>query len=339
MTRRDVVAIGASAGGVEALCAVAGALPPGLPAVVLVVLHVPRNAPSALPRILNRCGPLRARHAVHGDPVRPGNIYVAPANHHLLVSDGRIQLSLGPAENGHRPAVDALFRSVARAYGPRSVGVVLSGARDDGTAGLAAIRSVGGLMVVQDPAEALHASMPVNAKEHNEVEHVLSAAEIGELIGKVAAASTPETGEVADELLTAETEMAQFSPMTTDELGAWPAGLACPSCHGALFDLAGEPVPRFRCRVGHAWSPETLLAEQGIAVEDALWVALRALEEKSALSHRMAESASVRGNQWAARRFADSAADTKAAGRLVRDLINRIATGPPEHGEGGADER
>ncbi|MGO1056010.1 chemotaxis protein CheB [Crossiella sp. CA198] len=318
MTRRDVVAIGASAGGVEALCAVVGALPPGLPAVVLVVLHVPRNAPSALPRILSRCGPLPAHHAVHGDPVRRGHIYVAPANHHLLLTDGRIQLSRGPAENGHRPAVDPLFRSVARAHGSRSVGVVLSGARDDGTAGLAAIKAVGGLIVVQDPAEAPHRSMPVSAQEHNDVQHVLSAAEIGGLIGKVAAAEVPDTGGVVDDLLAAEAEMAEFSPMTTDELGAVPAGLACPSCHGALFDLPGEPVPRFRCRVGHAWSPETLLAEQGF---------------------RMAESATERGNTWAARRFADTATDTKAAGRLVRDLINRIATGPPDRGEGEPDEQ
>ncbi|MGW0522070.1 chemotaxis protein CheB [Crossiella sp. NPDC003009] len=334
MTRRDVVAIGASAGGVEALCAVVGALPPALPAVVLVVLHVPRNAPSALPRILSRCGPVPARHAVHGDLARPGHIYVAPANHHLLLTDGRIQLSHGPAENNHRPAVDPLFRSVARAVGPRAVGVVLSGARDDGTAGLASIKAVGGLAVVQDPAEAVHPSMPVSAREHNDVDHVLSATEIGELIGKLAVASAPSAAGTVDDLLTAEAEMAEFSPMTTDELGAAPAGLGCPSCHGALFDLPGEPAPRFRCRVGHAWSPETLMAEQGVAMENALWVALRALEEKSALGRRMAESATERGNTWAARRFADNAAEAKAAGRLVRDLINRVATGPPDPGEG-----
>jgi two-component system chemotaxis response regulator CheB len=169
-----VVAIGASAGGVEALRAVVAGLPPELPAAVLVVLHIPRHSPSALPGILDRSGPLPA-----------GAIYVAPADHHLLLRDGHLQLSVGPMENGHRPAIDPLFRSAARAYGPGAIGVVLSGSRDDGAAGLAVIVERGGQAIVQEPDEALHRSMPAHALEQVAAPQVLPAAKIGALLGEL----------------------------------------------------------------------------------------------------------------------------------------------------------
>ncbi|BCJ56388.1 hypothetical protein Asp14428_78630 [Actinoplanes sp. NBRC 14428] len=163
---RDVVAVGASAGGVEALRALVAGLPDGYPGAVLVVLHVPRDSPSALPAILTRSGPLPAATAVDGEELRHGRIYVAPNDHHLLALEGRIRLTRGPAENGHRPAVDPLFRSVARSYAERAVGVVLSGSRDDGAAGLTSIAARGGTTVVQDPADALYPWMPRAAIAH-----------------------------------------------------------------------------------------------------------------------------------------------------------------------------
>ncbi len=161
-----VVVVGASAGGVEALRAFVSGLPVGLPAPVVVVLHIPRRAPSALPAILSRAGPLVATSAQHGAALRAGVIYTAPADRHVLVVDGQVHLSLGPVENGHRPAIDPLFRSAAVAYGPQAVGVVLSGTRDDGTAGLAAIAERGGRAFVQEPGDALYAAMPASALDH-----------------------------------------------------------------------------------------------------------------------------------------------------------------------------
>ena len=327
---RDVVAVGASAGGVEALRALVGGLPPDYPGVVMIVLHVPRDAPSALPNILNRSGPLPAAIAVDSEELRRGRIYVAPNDHHLLILDGRIRLTRGAAENGHRPAIDPLFRSIARAFGRRAVGVVLSGSRDDGAAGLANIAARDGVAVVQDPADALYPWMPRAALAQVPTGYVAPAAKIGGLIAGITAMELPETpatdaGYPEDQtLFDAELAMAELTPITTDEL-APAAGYGCPSCGGALFQIDAGPVPRYRCRVGHAWTAESLLDEQALALEGALWMALRALEEKSALSRRMASSQSHH-HAFSGARFRDMAADAEAAGETIRRLISQLGS-------------
>jgi two-component system chemotaxis response regulator CheB len=337
---RDVIAVGASAGGVEALRALVGGLPPDYPGVILVVLHVPRDAPSALPAILDRSGPLSAATAVDGEPLRPGRIYVASNDHHLIVLDGHIRQTRGPAENGHRPAVDPLFRSVARAFGRRAVGVVLSGSRDDGAAGLATIVARGGTAVVQDPVDALYPWMPRAALIAAPTEHVAPAGKLGALIAEMTAMDLPEVPPTAaddDALLDAEVRMSELGPLTSDELAVPPAGYGCPSCGGALFQYAIDPLPRFRCRVGHAWSAESLLDEQAIALEGALWIALRALEEKSALGRRMAETRSHGAVTVA--RFRDVAAEAEAAGATIRRLITQIGSSVPHDAPAGSGDR
>ncbi|WP_430784328.1 chemotaxis protein CheB [Actinoplanes sp. G11-F43] len=320
---RDLVAVGASAGGVEALRALAGGLPADYPGALLVVLHVPRSAPSALPAILSRSGPLPAVTAADGVPVLAGRIYVAPADHHLLLLDGHLRLSRGPAENGHRPAVDPLFRSVARTAGRRAIGVVLSGSRDDGAAGLSAIAARGGTTVVQDPADVLHPWMPRAALEAVEADHVTSAAKIGGLLADLTGTPLdPVPAPAPDPLLDAEVAMSELYPTSTDRL-APAAGFGCPSCGGSLFQIESRPVPRFRCRVGHAWSPESLLDEQAETLESALWMALRALQEKAELSRRMA----VGGRRD---RFLTLAEDAESAAGTLRELIARLgATAGP----------
>lgn len=338
MSPAALIVVGASAGGVEALRDLVRGLPAGLDAAVLVVLHVPRQAPSALPAILGRAGPLPAAHAMEGEPLEAGRIYVAPPDRHLLVIDGRLRLSTGPAENGHRPAIDPLFRSAAQWASTRTVAVVLSGSRDDGTAGAAAVVGSGGRLLVQDPDEALHPSMPRSAIEHVGADRILVAAELGpaaaELVKSVAETNgswVPDSQD--DQLLKLETAMANMEDLTTDELPSQPAGLACPSCHGALFELSGAPAPRFRCRVGHAWSPQSLLGEQADAFEGALWTALRSLEEKVELSRRLAESTTRRGSVLTAERYQASSAAAEEAARLIRQLIVRL--GPATEGRDG----
>ena len=320
--RRDVVAAGASAGGVEALRAMVSGLPAGYPGAVLVVLHVPRDAPSALAAILDRSGPLPAAIARDGEPLIGGRIYVAAADHHLLLIEGHLRLSRGPAENGHRPAVDPLFRSVARSAGRRAIGVVLSGSRDDGAAGLAAIAAQGGCTIVQDPADALYPWMPQAAVTRVDPDHIAPAAKIGGLLAEVTAMDLPALPRSGpDPLLDAEVAISGLERTSPADL-APPAGYGCPDCGGSLFLIEEQPVPRFRCRIGHAWSPESLLDEQAEALEGALWMALRSLEEKAALSRRMAETQKIGG----AERFRSMAEDAESAGGQIRQLIARLGS-------------
>ncbi|MFF5290230.1 chemotaxis protein CheB [Paractinoplanes globisporus] len=321
MTSRDIVVVGASAGGVEALRAMVGGLPAGLRAAVLVVLHVPRDAPSALPRILSRSGPLPARTAFEGEPLTAGRIYVAPPGLHMLMLDHRIRLSHGPAENGHRPAIDPLFRSAARTAGPRVIAVVLSGSRDDGAVGAETVAASGGIVVVQRPEDALNQSMPRAVMARVEPDYQSDAADLGPLLAALTETKIPDPPELpADPLTDAEVAIGGLAAITTDQITDNPPVYGCPTCGGGLFELENWPEPRYRCRVGHAWSPESLIDEQAVATEGALWTALRALEEKSALNRRLAEQHRLdRG------RFIRMAEDAEGAGELIRGLLTRIA--------------
>ena len=322
MPDHGVVVVGASAGGVEALADLAASLPGDLPAAVFVVLHLPATGTSALPEILGRHGPLPAGHVRDGEPIQPGQIYVAPPDHHVLLRTGHVHLSRGPRENGHRPAIDPLFRSAAREYATRVVGVVLSGALDDGTGGLLAIKSRGGIAVVQDPTDALYPGIPDNALQHVEVDHVLPAAAMGELLVRLIADSAEAPADPAPTGMRVEVEMEGFSleAFEGDHPGR-PSGFSCPDCHGVLWAIRDGGLERYRCRVGHAWSPESLLTQQSEALEAALWIALRSLEERAALARRLAEPARRRGHRITATRFEEQASEAQQAARLVRDLL------------------
>jgi two-component system, chemotaxis family, protein-glutamate methylesterase/glutaminase len=324
VVRRDLVVVGASAGGIEALRELLGGLPPDLPATVLVVLHIPATANSALPAILGRVSQLPVVPAHDGHPLKPGQIMVAVPDRHLLVIDDRVVLSRGPRENGHRPAVDVLFRSAARSAGPRVVSIMLSGALDDGTAGMIAVRARGGVGIAQEPAEALYPSMPQHAIEVARADHVVRVGDMGALLTELLAEEVDETDvPPAGDLMDMETSLAHFEAdaMNDDDRPGSPSGFGCPSCHGALFTITEGGMERYRCRVGHAWSPEALAAEQAQALEGALWMALRGLEERAAFSLRMGERAEQRGHQHSARGFRQRHDEAQQAALLLRELL------------------
>jgi two-component system, chemotaxis family, protein-glutamate methylesterase/glutaminase len=332
VTARDLVVVGASAGGVEALRSLVSALPADFKATVVIVLHVPANAPSALPAILSRAGSLPVRQAANDDPLTPGRVLVAPPNHHVIVYDDAVTLSHGPRENGHRPAIDVLFRSAARTRGSRVVGVVLSGGLDDGAAGLVAIAQRGGACVVQDFDDALHASMPRSAAAAVPDARVVPVAKMGAVLEELVASDPPLEDEPPPPLMDMEYRMSDLEPqaMHAEERPGRPSGFACPDCHGVLFEVEDEPLLRFRCRVGHAWSPDSLVAQQTTDLESALWMALRNLEEKAALSRRLAARAYDDGHDLASGHFETEAEEAVHAAEHLRRLIERIGNGEVE---------
>ena len=321
--RRNVIVIGASAGGVEALRTLVAALPADLPAAVLVVLHVPSYGGSVLPAILQRSGPLAARHPIDTEPLTEGEIIVAPPDHHLVVDDSLVRLTRGPRENGHRPAIDVLFRSAARAAGARVVGVVLSGVLDDGTAGLASITAHGGTAVVQEPQDAMYPGMPLNAIEHVPVEHVATADQLGQLLAQLCKEEVPDVERPTPDLMAIETDppMMDDDAMSQHERPGRPSGLSCPDCNGVLWEIHDGDLVRYRCRVGHAWSSESLFGERAQQLEAALWMALRGLEEKAALARKMGERAEERNSPLTAVRFAEQADESSRAASLIRSML------------------
>ncbi len=333
VVQRELVAVGASAGGVEALRELVAGLPPEFPASILVVMHVLPTGTSMLPAILARAGRLPASAARHGEQLERGHIYVAPPDHHLLVRDGYVEISHGPRENGHRPALDPLFRSVARTYGERAIGVVLSGTLDDGSAGLRILRERGGATIAQDPEEALYPGMPQSAIDHGAVEHVVKISEMADLVGALIDKPVERNGSPPD-----ERPPAPGPTLDTAEKGDRSAGdltpLTCPECGGALWEHQEGDLIRFRCHVGHAYSPESMQTEQGRALEAALWSALRSLQEREALFRRMAARGGTTLTPATAARFRTKAEEVAAHADAIRRTIAALGGTPA----GAADE-
>jgi two-component system, chemotaxis family, protein-glutamate methylesterase/glutaminase len=334
MAGHDIFVVGASAGGVEPLIRLVEDLPAGLPASVFIVLHVSSHGRTALPQILARRTDLHVAQAVDGEPIEAGRIYVAGPDRHLLLEPGIVRVTAGTKENGYRPSIDALFRTAAAAYGPRVVGVVLSGSRDDGTVGLRTIRNQGGRGIVQDPAEAPFPGMPSSALHGDHPDFVLPVAKIADQLVAFSeeAPRRQRPPEAAPGGLGAELRWAQpdTGGLPDPPLGQ-PSGFTCPECHGGLWELEDKGLPRYRCRVGHGFSAQTLLNSQRSGVEAALWAAYRALEERAALSRRLAQRAESRGARITADRFGAESVDlAKQAGVLRVFLAAWSASGTEE---------
>lgn len=318
MHHRDIFVIGASAGGVHALIELVAGLPRDLPVSIFVVQHVAPYGKSAMPSILTRSGPLEAVHPEDRTRIQSGRIYVAPPDHHLLIEDGHVRLSRGPTENGHRPAVDVLFRSAARTYGPRVVGVILTGNLDDGTAGLLQVKSHGGVAVVQDPEEADYPGMPRSAMENVEVDHVVPLSSIPGLLVELYHDPVEEVEAVDEET----SDMKQKLERGQDrEMGGEPSGFTCPECGGALWESHEQDLVHFRCRTGHAYAPESLIAKQYDALEATLWAAVRSLQENASLARRMERWMQQRGNDAGEERYSKRADEAEAHANALRKIL------------------
>jgi two-component system chemotaxis response regulator CheB len=325
MPGHDIVVIGFSAGGIDPLQQLVADLPSDFPASIFVVHHFPPMSISALPSILARSGRLPALQPADGDEIVPGRIYVARPDHHLLIGDNRVRLTRGPREHGHRPAIDPLFRTAARCFGPRVIGVILSGTLDDGTAGLLAVKQAGGLAVVQDPQEAAYPGMALSALGNVPVDHVALAAELGALLDRLVRLPAPEAPDTSPddrtELAEPEAAVAGTAALRSGHPPGEPSPVVCPECGGVLWETRNAGVLHFRCHVGHAYSAETLLASQSDALESALWRAVRALEEKAELSRRLADRSRERGMHRASAQFDSAARSAEQGSGMIRESL------------------
>ncbi|MFL5560230.1 MAG: chemotaxis protein CheB [Gemmatimonadaceae bacterium] len=342
MPGHDIIAIGASAGGVELALALAAQLPEDLPAAIFLVIHISPSAESVLPALMRRKTTLRVAHARNGQRIEHGRIYIAPPDQHLTVRRGSVELTMGPRENGHRPAVDALFRSAAQSYGPRVVGVVLSGNLDDGTAGAIEIHKGGGVVIAQDPAEALYPSMPQSVIELVGADHVAPLRSIASLLSDLSrtpvveeeptmsprdeyddasapATARPQTGPESDPQKDHGFGAADAMKNTIDTA----SGFTCPECHGALWETTEGKLLGYRCRVGHTFTPNALLSEQGRALEAAMWTAYTALEEHASFVQRMVARNERQGNVVSVSRLAERARDLNERATLIKNVLAR----------------
>jgi two-component system, chemotaxis family, protein-glutamate methylesterase/glutaminase len=328
MLRRDIIVIGGSAGALEAIPQLVRGLPEDLAAAVFVVIHTTPRADSRLASILTKAGSLPAVVAEDEEPIQNGRIYVARPDCHMVLQEGRVRLLRSTRENGSRPAIDPLFRSAARAYGPRVVGVLVSGVLSDGTAGLMAIKLRNGVAIVQDPEEALYPGMPAKARESVELDAVLPVADIAATLVRLNRAPVQErepTMDLTSEERVLETIQSDFAEQEHDQRDASPSLVSCPECGGTLWEFHQGKLLQFQCHVGHRYMPDALLLEQTETLERALWASVRMLQEKATVSRQLAHRHRQAGQTQAAARFEESAHTDEESMRVLRQLIATAA--------------
>jgi two-component system chemotaxis response regulator CheB len=325
MGNRDVIAIGTSAGGVEALIHLARNFPPDLPASVLVTIHLSSYHRSALDEILTRAGPLPAHFATEGQPYRKGHIYIAPHDRHLLVEGERLALGSGPRENNSRPAIDPMLRSVAACCGARAVGVVMTGTLGDGASGLWAVQQCSGMTVVQDPHDAAFAEMPLTALTRVHPDHVTPLAEMPRLLASLARQPAGEQVPIP-QTIAFEADIARGGHATMDDMDdlGRRSVLACPDCHGVMWEIDEGELVRYRCHVGHAYTAELMSVALDGSLRRALASALRALEERLALARKLQHQAERQHHPLLADNWSRKASEFQQELEIIRDAVRRM---------------
>lgn len=329
MSVERIIVVGASAGGIDALRSLVAELPASFSTPICVVVHTSPQSPGILDHILSRAGQLPAKTASDGERIRAHQIYVAPPDYHLVVEPGVLRVTKGPKENRFRPAIDPLFRSAAQVYGPAATGILLTGNLDDGTAGLWTIKQMGGLSIVQDPADALFPDMPRSAVEHVGPDYVIPLSRIAALL--IALAPKPVEERVMDvpEHLEIEVKIAKEHNALDAGLAriGSPSSFACPECHGVLLELKDGTHSRFRCHTGHAYSPESLVAAIAEGIEDSAWTLIRSLEEGALLMRRMADHARESHIEADSRHLVERAEGLHRHSETIRRLITDEGVG------------
>jgi two-component system, chemotaxis family, protein-glutamate methylesterase/glutaminase len=326
----DIVVIGGSAGGVEALRRICAGLPADLAATVFVVLHISPASRSVMPELLSRAGPLPARHPRDDEATTRGTIYVAPPDMHMLLRPGHVILRRGPLESSSRPAIDALFRSAAVAYRSRVIGVVLSGLLDDGSAGLMAIGACGGTCVVQEPDDAMWPEMPRNALSHDGVYYRATVAELPALLTRLVSEAPGEMPPIPHHLIvqaaTAAKELATTTTSGTTSGARTQTGRrssqTCPQCGGVLVEVSGPGTPSFRCPLGHVAAVEAApVASREGELDRALQSALRMHRDRVVMFRRMQQTSEAQGFTHAAARWRTGADESAEAAQVIADAM------------------
>lgn len=321
-----MIAIGGSAGAITAIMEFCGSLSPEVAAAICIVIHIGASGTNRLADVFGGKCPVPFSTAIEGEALEGGRAYIAPADHHLLVLDGVIRLGRGPRENLARPAVDPLFRSVGLSYGPRAIGLVLSGMLSDSAAGLADLKRCGGVTVVQNPSDAEAPDMPLAALKASDVDYRAPLSELGALLTRLV--SEPP-GSLFDppEDVRFEVEIALGRPLGTNEMSQLgdPIPLSCPGCGGVLSQMRRSPPLRFRCQVGHAYSAEALDSQLEGSVDEALRVALRIIEERAVLTEKMAEDARRGKLRYSAESFERRAKESRQHVETLREAIRKFA--------------
>lgn len=339
MDNRDIVVIGGSSGAPAPLKTILGALPADFPAALFVVLHVPARSLGLLATATAAAGRLPVRAATDGMAIRPGTVTIGVPDYHLILTETGIRLGRGPRENMARPSIDPLFRSAAAAYGPRVIGVLLSGLLNDGASGLEAIKSCGGLTLVQDPAEALADEMPRSALAALDVDLTLPAARIGDVLPELVRDPAGPRLPISPELRL-EVDIAVGARIDSDVLRrlADPASITCPQCGGVLSQMRDAKPLRFRCQIGHALSAEAVAKEHETTVDEAMRVALRIIEERAELVRRMGRDGREAGRTAVAALYEERAAEYCRYAETIRKAVLLKRPSPEPSGEGAQDD-
>lgn len=330
MPNRNIVVIGASAGGVQPLIDLIQQLPPDFTAPILVVVHTSPSRPSTLPKILGRVTKMAVGHAQNGEKMESGHVYIAPPDYHLLVRDGSLTLDHGPRENHTRPAIDPLFRSAARAYGNGVIGIVLSGTLSDGTTGLMAIKTYGGTVIVQDPQEALYDGIPRSAINNVKVDFVVPVKEMAALLVRLTKEALPENPKTGGIEMEDATKIIKedFDQQIHDHRSGQPATYTCPDCGGNLWQIDNGSITQFQCHVGHIFTTDVLLVQKSDLLESALWTCVRSLRENATLIRQLADRARRSGDPTRAERIEEQAVLNEKYMQVIREQILEAMVSP-----------
>ena len=325
MACHDIIVLGASAGGIEALRVVISTLPRNLAAALFAVVHIAAQSENLLAQSFARKTALRVKTAEGEEPLEHGRLLVAPADHHLLVHKDRVAITRGPRENLWRPSIDVLFRSAAVAHGPRVIGVILSGALDDGSVGIVAIKHCGGIALAQEPDEAIFPDMPAAAIRTGHIDHVMPIKEIGPMLLRLvelpADTTTPIPGELKFEADIAAT--GRSTQAVQEQLGEL-SPYTCPECGGPLWKQNGQ-ILRFRCLIGHGYTANALLDAPGHDVDATLWMAVRQFEQRAQLQFEMGQEQTASGHVPRATFYQQRAAEMRAHAQVLRTLLLKTA--------------